>query len=121
MKTKQRSNDDPEAPIWKATIKVGQNAKENDVLFCSAKQNDIWFHLDKGPSCHVYLSIVYGMPPKHNLVRLISECEDIVRANSKCAPNAKVIHAEKRNIRKVYGKEGEVVVASHRGKNLTWM
>lgn len=37
------------------TFYVGQNSKENDELYNALKNKKCyWFHLDQGPSAHVY-------------------------------------------------------------------
>ncbi len=33
---------------------VGQSAKENESLYTKVPKTAIWFHLDDGPSAHVY-------------------------------------------------------------------
>ena len=33
-------------------FKIGQNKYENNELLDESKQNDLWFHLNKLPSCH---------------------------------------------------------------------
>lgn len=107
MKTITRFLDDSQCEI---SIKMGQNAAENDQLFKEAKQNDIWFHLEKGSSCHIYLSIENKHIDKQNFNRLVTECENMVRENSKCHPSARVIHVEKKYVKKDYTTPGAVFV-----------
>jgi len=33
---------------------IGQNSRENDNLFSKMPKTAIWFHLESGPSAHVY-------------------------------------------------------------------
>lgn len=100
---------------YKATIKVGQNAKENDELFSTADQDDIWFHLDKGASSHVYLSFIPGKMGKSMekkvLKGLLHECALLVKQHSKCNMKAKVNYIEKRHLSKEkWCKAGEVIL-----------
>eukprot|EP01052_Picozoa_sp_SAG31_P086258 SAG31_NODE_46888_length_252_cov_1.013072_1_plen_53_part_01 len=37
------------------TILVGQSAYENEQLVAQASPQDLWFHLEQLPSCHVIL------------------------------------------------------------------
>jgi predicted ribosome quality control (RQC) complex YloA/Tae2 family protein len=34
---------------------IGENSRENDEIYKIVPNNSIWFHLDQGPSSHVYL------------------------------------------------------------------
>jgi predicted ribosome quality control (RQC) complex YloA/Tae2 family protein len=43
------------------TFYVGQNANENDNLIDSADENDLWFHCDALPSCHIISKIPDGL------------------------------------------------------------
>ena len=36
--------------------KIGESAQENWDIIKESNQNDLWFHIDKLPSCHVVLS-----------------------------------------------------------------
>ena len=106
MKVVQESHPDA---LWTATINVGTNAKENDALFAKAQQNDWWFHLDKGPSCHVYLHTEGKLENKDEKM-LFAKCKQLVKENSKCRTNAKVISTRKRNIRRNYSQSGAVIL-----------
>jgi len=39
------------------TYTIGQNAEDNDVIIDAASPNDIWFHVDNKPSCHIIASV----------------------------------------------------------------
>ena len=39
------------------TYYIGRNTKENWDLFSQAEPCDLWFHLDEGPSSHVFLPV----------------------------------------------------------------
>lgn len=59
-------------------IKIGQNAIENDDLIKIADQNDLWFHLDNLPSCHLILS------SKSDITKnTIRYCAEQVKNNTK--------------------------------------
>jgi len=81
------------------TIRIGQNARENDSLFYTAKAEDLWFHLNSGPSAHVYL-IIDNCSDKMERKRLVHQSANMVRLHSKCAMNAKVVYLERRHLEK---------------------
>lgn len=58
------------------TIQVGENAGENQSLCRSAKQKDIWFHLDGSSSPHAILSVGDGKGRRDHSVR---ECCQLVK------------------------------------------
>jgi len=97
MKTITKSGNEPSS--YTATINIGQNAKENDALFSSSKSEDMWFHLDKNPSAHVYLHID-GNVTKSDEKRLWFECCNLVRLHSKCNMEAKVVMLERKYLSK---------------------
>lgn len=43
---------------------IGCNARENDTIIDLADKNDIWFHVQDHPSCHVIASIPKEMTKK---------------------------------------------------------
>ena len=98
---------------WSATINLGRNANENDLLFRTAKQMDMWFHLYNLPSAHAYLSI-NGNPSTSCLKSLMQECANLVRQYSKCAGNTKVNYLQRRFLSKG-SKAGEVVLKKSPG------
>ncbi len=61
------------------TIIIGQNALENTEIVASASADDVWFHVDNSPSCHVLL--------KHNNTKaprqVIKRCAYLCKINSK--------------------------------------
>ena len=85
-------------------IFIGQNAQENDKLFKMAKQNDIFFHLNSGPSAHVWLTNC-SLPSK----QLLNKCAQYVHENSKCVSTAKVIYISKKHLKKG-DKPGSVIL-----------
>jgi len=68
-------------------IKLGQNRHENDLIVKQAKQNDLWFHLDKLPSCH--LTMVYHK--KYSFTReKLKYCANLVKNNTKYKHHSKI-------------------------------
>lgn len=86
-------------------IKVGENAQENWDLISASEQNDIWFHVENNPSCHVVLSVGSKKPHKSVINYCASLCkEGSKRKNSR---TVNVIYTEIRNVRKA-DKPGSV-------------
>ena len=61
------------------TVLLGQNAEDNDEVIKKASQNEVWFHLDGMPSCHV----VIKCPIKQLQSECIEFCANLVKQNSK--------------------------------------
>ena len=78
-------------------IKIGENANDNDKIISEANQNDIWFHLDKFPSCHVILSCSKKYPPNE---KMLYYCAKICKENTKFRnlPNIKIKYTKIKNI-----------------------
>jgi predicted ribosome quality control (RQC) complex YloA/Tae2 family protein len=91
-------------------MKIGKNAQENWKLFDKAGQTDVWFHLDKYPSAHLYLSAEEAKDEAK-----ILEAAQLVKQKSKYKNwnRIKVVYTPKKNLRR--GKEvGELLIVSHR-------
>jgi predicted ribosome quality control (RQC) complex YloA/Tae2 family protein len=88
-------------------IRIGQNAEENHFIIKNSNQNDIWFHLDKLPSCHVIISSNNQEITKN----MIYYCADLVKNNTKYKnfKNVKVIYTEIKNI-KCNDVKGAVII-----------
>lgn len=43
------------------TYTIGQNAADNDAIIDAAGPNDIWFHVDNKPSCHIIATVPDGI------------------------------------------------------------
>lgn len=84
--------------IGELPYKIGSNSQENWDLIDSSKENDVWFHLDDSPSCHVVLSlpenVVYKDVSKQTLIKCGSFCK------KKGMKNVDVIYAEIKNVTK---------------------
>lgn len=87
-------------------ITIGQNAAENDAIISAAKQNDLWFHLDKFPSAHVIIS---GNNPIDKA--MIYYCAGLVKARSKYREVSRVtvVYTEIKNVQKT-GVVGQVII-----------
>lgn len=79
------------------TIRVGENAGENQELCKEAKQNDLWFHLEGRSSPHAILSVASGKAGKSSGVRTsVHECQQLVKhfSSARQARQASVIWIE---------------------------
>lgn len=91
-------------------IKAGQTAQENWNLIDESCPNDIWFHVEDIPSCHVVLKNDSKEKP-HKIV--IKHCANICKDGSKQkhAKNVRIIYTEIKNVKK--GKDvGSVTVSN---------
>lgn len=86
-------------------VMIGTNALDNWNIISLASQNDIWFHIENQPSCHVILCTNNKKISK----RLITQCAVLCKENSKFKDYKKItiIYTEIKNIKKGE-KEGEV-------------
>ena len=75
-------------------IIVGQNSKENWSLLDSAKQNHLWFHLDKLSS--PYVIIEHSDPPHNVILQACQYCKEY----SKWKGSVKVIYTTVKNVNK---------------------
>jgi predicted ribosome quality control (RQC) complex YloA/Tae2 family protein len=101
------------------TIKVGENAQENWEIIGEANGSDIWFHVDKFPSCHVVLN-ANSIPLKKIHRSVINFCASICKEGSKQKNSKKVsiIYTEIRNV--TINKKGAVgSVFTRKTKNTT--
>lgn len=82
-------------------IIVGTSAQENWEIIDEATQNDIWFHLEDLPSCHVILKSLNNKLKNFNKQTFI-HCASICKENSKYKfhKNIEVIYTCVKNIKK---------------------
>lgn len=72
------------------TISIGKNKEENWQLIDASEPNDIWFHVDNQPSCHVILKNTENVKlrdiPKQVLKRAAYLCKtnSAAKTQSKC-------------------------------------
>lgn len=80
-------------------IKVGETAQDNWDIIDDADGSDIWFHVDKFPSCHVILKSD-SMTLKKIHKSVIRHCAGLCKEGSKQknAKNVSIIYTEIRNV-----------------------
>ena len=61
---------------------MGKDKFENEELIKYGWPEDIWFHVDKLSSAHVYLRIPYNTSFDDISDEMIQECSQLVKANS---------------------------------------
>ena len=86
--------------------KIGESAQENWDIIKESNQNDLWFHIDKLPSCHVVLD---SKNKKFNN-NDIKKCAELCKENSKYSHKVTIIYTEIKNISIYKSKIGSVVV-----------
>lgn len=82
---------------------IGNNAKENFDIIDSAKENDIWFHINNEPSCHVIAIIpINEKLSKKQLSKIVVQGACICKNNSKfkSCKNVEIIHSNILNVAK---------------------
>ncbi|KJA17437.1 hypothetical protein HYPSUDRAFT_46379 [Hypholoma sublateritium FD-334 SS-4] len=65
-----------------AIIYMGRDKVENEELIKFAWPQDVWFHVDKLSSAHVYLRMTEGMSWESIPEALLTDCAQLVKANS---------------------------------------
>ncbi|KIK06209.1 hypothetical protein K443DRAFT_674497 [Laccaria amethystina LaAM-08-1] len=65
-----------------AIIYMGRDKVENEELIRYAWPQDVWFHVDKISSAHVYLRMPDGMGWESIPAELLTDCAQLVKANS---------------------------------------
>lgn len=91
------------------TLKVGSNAKENDLLFNESSANDIWLHLKGVPSPHGCIINTYNKEIPRNVIKHSAE---YILENSSVKyryTTSKVEYLEYKHISKG-SKSGEVIL-----------
>ncbi|KCV70103.1 hypothetical protein H696_03565 [Fonticula alba] len=63
-------------------IYVGRDKEENEDLIKHGWDEDVWFHVDKLSSAHVYLRMSPGMTWDNLPEALLNDCAQLVKANS---------------------------------------
>jgi predicted ribosome quality control (RQC) complex YloA/Tae2 family protein len=95
------------------TISIGQNKEENWQLIDSSEPNDVWFHIDDQPSCHVVLKNENNIKlrdfPRQVLKRASYLCK--INSAAKRSPKCDVIYTLISSITKT-SVVGQVVVAN---------
>ena len=95
------------------TISIGQNKEENWQLIDSSEPNDVWFHIDDQPSCHVVLKNENNIKlrdfPRQVLKRASYLCK--INSAAKRSPKCDVIYTLISSITKT-SVVGQVAVAN---------
>ena len=81
------------------TIRIGENATDNDQIIKEAHENDVWFHLSSLPSCHVIISCSKKYPLTKQMVNY---CASLVKEHGKYKNISKVTisYTEIKNVKR---------------------
>ncbi|KAI0036282.1 DUF814-domain-containing protein [Vararia minispora EC-137] len=102
------------------TLYMGKDKVENEDLIKYAWPQDVWFHVDKLSSAHVYLRLPDGMTWDTVPVPLLADCAQLVKANSiegNKKDNLTVIYTPADNLKKT-GDMATGQVAFHSDKRV---
>jgi len=102
------------------TIYMGVDKYENEDLIKYGWPEDIWFHVDKVSSAHVYLRLktdetIEDIPPE-----VLSDCAQLVKANSiqgNKMPNVQIVYTPWANLKKT-GDMAVGQVGFHKSKDV---
>lgn len=77
------------------TISIGKNKEENWQLIDASEPNDVWFHIDDQPSCHVILNNAQDIKIRDFPRQVLKRCAYLCKINSaaKQLPKCDVIYA----------------------------
>jgi predicted ribosome quality control (RQC) complex YloA/Tae2 family protein len=78
---------------------VGTNKQENKDIINASKLDDIWFHLDDNPSCHIVAKVHDITLSKKQKRRIIRQGEHLVNMQMKTKSKLSVIHSTIKNVR----------------------
>jgi hypothetical protein len=90
------------------TIYMGLDKFENEDLIKYGWPEDIWFHVDKLSSAHVYLRLHKGQTIESITPELLEDCAQLVKANSiqgNKLNNLDVVYTPWFNLRKTQGMD----------------
>jgi predicted ribosome quality control (RQC) complex YloA/Tae2 family protein len=81
------------------TVWIGQNSQDNWDIIDNASQNDIWFHVEGQPSCHV---IINTNGETNIEKRVINHAAMLCKMNSKTQyqKRTRIIYTLIKNVRK---------------------
>ncbi|RKF64102.1 Coiled-coil domain-containing protein 25 [Erysiphe neolycopersici] len=65
-----------------AQIYMGKDKEENEVLIKYGLETDVWFHVDKLSSAHVYVRLQEGQKWDSLPMDLVTDCAQLTKANS---------------------------------------
>lgn len=80
---------------------IGKNAKENFEIIDHSKPNDLWFHIENAPSCHVIAKINDSWDRKQ-IASVVKQGALLCKINSKFASvqNVPVIYTKVQHVEK---------------------
>jgi len=90
------------------TIYMGKHKEENEDLIKHGFPEDIWFHVDKFSSAHVYLRLKVGQSFDTIPAEVLEDCCQLVKANSiegNKVNNVSVVFTPWSNLKKTNGME----------------
>ena len=82
---------------------LGRDAEDNFIIIDDANENDIWFHIEGSPSCHVIANIPEDMKfTKKQLRQIITQGALVCKENSKYKShkNLDVVYTYVKNVSK---------------------
>jgi predicted ribosome quality control (RQC) complex YloA/Tae2 family protein len=91
------------------TYTIGQNASDNDAIIDAAGPNDIWFHVNNKPSCHVIATVPDDIN-RSDIKYIVSQGVVLCKKNS--YPSEKklpILFTRVKNIQKT-NKPGQVFI-----------
>ena len=97
----------------KYIIEIGNNKNENKNILDSSKEEDIWFHVENEPSCHVILKTEEKMKeiPRQVIKRCAYKCK--INSNAKTKSRVTIIYTKMKNVMQTENV-GEVVVSEYK-------
>ena len=93
---------------------IGKNAQENFEIIDQSKPNDLWFHIENAPSCHVIAKINESWNRKQ-IASVVKQGALLCKINSKFASvqNVPVIYTKVQHVEKTK-TIGSVVVTNEK-------
>lgn len=101
-------------------IYMGEDKHENEELLKWAFPEDVWFHVDKLSSAHVYLRLKPGETLDDIPEAVLTDCAQLVKANSiqgSKSNNIDVVYTMFGNLKKTAGMDSGQV-GFHKGKEV---
>ncbi|KAI9206960.1 uncharacterized protein BJ171DRAFT_495285 [Polychytrium aggregatum] len=89
-------------------IYMGKDKYENEELIKHAWEEDVWFHVDKLSSAHVYLRLPLGWSWADIPQEVLDDCAQLTKANSiegNKKNNLTIIYTPSSNLKKTQGME----------------
>lgn len=71
--------------------RIGKNAQDNFDVIDSSHPDDIWFHIENLPSCHIVMKRPMKPMVKKELQKMYKQCAVLCKANSKYKSDKNVV------------------------------